>query len=207
MLPTGRSRALSNIVEESLDRATRRPLGAEPRLPLDPPKLAEQFAVRVAGARALDLRAYNPVAAVARDRRGAKLRNEQAADGVRRILTDTGLEPEFHGGVQQKGLEHRTRNAVTAISASDGLFCTVLFSLRILAKPSTTTLSVSCAATGLGSKMVARCSVFVRSQVAGFEYRSGGRDDAASRGFNVVSGARTRAAKNRRSRLSACCRP
>jgi len=102
--------------------------------------------IRGAGARALDLRAYNPVAAVARDRRGAKLRNEQAADGVRRILTDTGLEPEFHGGVQQKGLEHRTRNAVTAISASDGLFCTVLFSLRILAKPSTTTLSVSCAA-------------------------------------------------------------
>ena len=48
MLPTGRSRALSNIVEESLDRATRRPLGAEPGLPLDPPKLAEQFAVRVA---------------------------------------------------------------------------------------------------------------------------------------------------------------
>ena len=89
----------------------RRPLGAEPGLPLDPPKLAEQFAVRVAGARALDLRAYNPVAAVARDRRGAKLRNEQAADGVRRIRTDTGLEPEFRGGVQQKGLEHRTRNA------------------------------------------------------------------------------------------------
>jgi hypothetical protein len=37
-------------------------------VPLDPPKLAEQFAVRVAGARALDLRAYNSMAAVARDR-------------------------------------------------------------------------------------------------------------------------------------------
>ena len=70
MLPTGRSRALRNVIEKSFDRAACRPFGAEPGLPLHPPKLAEQFAVRVAGARTLDRRAYNPVVAVARDRRG-----------------------------------------------------------------------------------------------------------------------------------------
>ena len=75
---------------------------------------------------------------------------------------DTGLEPEFHGSVQRKGLEHRTRNSVTAVSAGDGLFWAVLFSLNILARPSISFRSLSCAATGLGSKMVARCSVFVR---------------------------------------------
>ena len=61
--------------------------------------------VRVAGARALDLRAYNPVVAVARNQRGAKLRNQEATDGVGRIRADAGRELEFHGSVQCKGLE------------------------------------------------------------------------------------------------------
>jgi len=99
MLPTCRSRALRNVIEKSFDGAACRPLRTESGLPLDAPKLAEQFAVRVAGARAIDRRAYKPVVTVARNRRGAKLRNEQAADGVTRIRTDACLEPEFHGNV------------------------------------------------------------------------------------------------------------
>ena len=100
-------------------------------------------------------RAYKPVVTVTRNRHGAKLANQEAADDVRRIRADTRLEPGFHGSVQRKGSEHRTRNSVTAITAGDGPFCTILFSLKILAGPSTTPRSVSCAATGLGSKMVA----------------------------------------------------
>jgi|ERR1035441_9246887 hypothetical protein len=80
-------------------------------------------------------RAYKPVVTVTRNRRGAKLANQEAADGVGRIRADTGLEPEFHGSVQRKGSEHRTRNSVTAISAGDSPFRRVLFSLRILAAP------------------------------------------------------------------------
>ena len=178
---TGRSRALGNVVEESLDRTACRPFGAEPRFPLDPPKLAEQLAGRVAGARALDLRAYDPVAAIARDRHSAKLRDEHAADGVGQIGADAGLEPELHGSVRRKGsgcarrrgaprpnlrassaVEHRIRNAFAAVPAGDGPFRTVLFSFRILAGPSITSRLVWCAATELGSKMVARRSVFVR---------------------------------------------
>ena len=41
---------------------------AKRAVPLDPPRLAEQFAVRVAVARAHDLRAYNSMSVVARDR-------------------------------------------------------------------------------------------------------------------------------------------
>jgi len=107
-------------------------------------------------------RAYKPVGTVTRNRRGAKLANQEAADGVGRIRADAGPEPEFHGRVQRKGSEHRTRNSVAAISASDGLFCTVLFSLRILAEPSIVSRALPRAATELGSKMVARRSVFVR---------------------------------------------
>jgi hypothetical protein len=73
----------------------------------------------------------------------------------------TGYE-EFHGSVQRKGLEHRIRNAFAAVPAGNGPFRTGLFSLRILVGPSITSRLVSCAATELGSKMVARCSVFVR---------------------------------------------
>jgi hypothetical protein len=108
-------------------------------------------------------RAYKPVVTVTRNRRGAKLGNQEAADGVERIRADTGLEPEFHGSVQRKGSGHRTRNSVTATPAGDGLFWAVLFSLNILARPSITWRCLSCAATELGSKMVARRSVFVRS--------------------------------------------
>jgi hypothetical protein len=93
---------------------------------------------------------------------GAKPPNQEATDGVGRIRADTGLEPKFHGNVQWKRLEHRTRNSVMAVSTGDDPFCTILFSLRILARPSTAPCSVSCAATGLGSKMVAQCSVSVR---------------------------------------------
>jgi hypothetical protein len=46
------------------------------------------------------------------------------------------------------------RNSVTAISAGNALFYAALFSLRILAGTSITSCFVSCAATGLGSKMV-----------------------------------------------------
>ncbi len=59
-------------------------------------------------------------------------------------------------------VEQRIRNAFVAVPAGDGPFRTVLFSLRILARPSITSRSVSCAATELGSKMVAGRSVFVR---------------------------------------------
>jgi hypothetical protein len=107
-------------------------------------------------------RAYKPVGTVTRNRRGAHHANQEAADGVGRIRADTGLEPEFHGSVQRKGSEHRTRNSVAAITAGDALFGTVLFSLRILAEGSITSRFISCAATGLGSKMVARRSIFVR---------------------------------------------
>ena len=99
MLPTGQSRALRNVVEKPLNRAARRPFGAQSGLPLDPPKLAEQFAVRVASARPVDLCAYDAVGAIARDRRGAKRCDKEAADGVGRIGADAGLEPELHGGV------------------------------------------------------------------------------------------------------------
>ncbi len=126
MLPTRRSRALRNVVEESLDRAACRPFGAEPGLPLDPPNLAEQLAVRVAGARALDLRAYNPVVIVARNRRGAKLPNQEATNCAGRIRADTGLEPEFHGGIQRKRLGQRIRNSFATIPARDGPFRPVL---------------------------------------------------------------------------------
>jgi hypothetical protein len=57
---------------------------------------------------------------------------------------------------------HRTRNSVAAVSTDDGPFCTDLFSWKILAWPSITSRVVSSAATELGSKMVARRSVFVR---------------------------------------------
>jgi len=49
MAPTGQSRALRNVAEKSLNRAARRPFGAQSGFPLDPPKLAEQCTVRVAG--------------------------------------------------------------------------------------------------------------------------------------------------------------
>jgi hypothetical protein len=63
---------------------------------------------------------------------------------------------------QPSGRMHRTRNSVAAISASDGPFCSGLFSLSISASPSTTSRFVSPVATGSGSKMVAKCSAFVR---------------------------------------------
>ena len=52
---------------------------------------------------------YNPVAAVARDRRGAKLRDEQAADGVGQIGADAGLVeqeemPTFRLKVSRAGI-------------------------------------------------------------------------------------------------------
>jgi hypothetical protein len=56
---------------------------------------------------------------------------------------------------------HRTRNAAAPISARKALFCKVLFYLSILTELSVTYRLVSSAATGLGSKMVARCSVSV----------------------------------------------
>ena len=80
MLSTGRSRALRSVVKESLDRVARCPFGAEPGLALDPPKLAEQLAVRVAGTRALDLRSHDPVVAFTLDRCGAKRRDQEAAE-------------------------------------------------------------------------------------------------------------------------------
>ena len=57
---------------------------------------------------------------------------------------------------------HRTRNSVAADSASYGQCCTVLFCLRISFRPSSPSRLVSCSAAELGSKMVARRSVFVR---------------------------------------------
>jgi hypothetical protein len=48
-------------------------------------------------------RAYKPVATVTRNRRAAKLANQEATDRVGRIRADTGPEPEFHRSVQQKG--------------------------------------------------------------------------------------------------------
>ena len=57
---------------------------------------------------------------------------------------------------------HRTRNAAAPISARKAMFCTILFSLGFLATSSIADRLVSSAATGLGSKMVARCSAFVR---------------------------------------------
>jgi hypothetical protein len=57
---------------------------------------------------------------------------------------------------------NRTRNAAAPISARSGLFHKIPFSFAILMTPSIACRLVSCAATGLGSKMVARCSVFVR---------------------------------------------
>ena len=59
-------------------------------------------------------------------------------------------------------MKYRTRNSVAAVSADDGLCGVVLFYLRILAPPSIRFQFVSCAATGLGSKMVAGRSIFVR---------------------------------------------
>jgi tetratricopeptide (TPR) repeat protein len=50
---------------------------------------------------------------------------------------------------------HRTRNSVVAISASGGLFCTVLFSLGIWAASSITSRLVSCAATLASSEATA----------------------------------------------------
>jgi hypothetical protein len=61
---------------------------------------------------------------------------------------------------------HRTRNAALLISARSALCCKVLFYLDSLTGLSVMCRLVSSAATGLGSKMVARCSVSVR-------YRSG----------------------------------
>jgi hypothetical protein len=55
------------------------------------------------------------------------------------------------------GRMHRTRNSARSI-----LFCKVLFYLGILTALSVMCRLVSSAAIGLGSKMVARCSVYVR---------------------------------------------
>ena len=68
----------------------------------------------------------------------------------------------FMGMSSGGGLEHRIRNSFAALPDGDGPFCAVLFSLKILARRSITSRSVSCSATALGSKMVARRSVFVR---------------------------------------------
>jgi hypothetical protein len=56
---------------------------------------------------------------------------------------------------------HRTRNAAAAISARMVLSCKALFCLNIFAKLSVMCWLVSSTANGLGSKMVARCSVSV----------------------------------------------
>lgn len=60
---------------------------------------------------------------------------------------------------------HRTRNAVAAITASDSLSRPVLICLQNLICSSVECRLVSSSATELGSKMVARCSGFVRPQV------------------------------------------
>ena len=65
----------------------------------------------------------------------------------------------WHSRVENK---HRTRNSVMAITARGLLPHRVLICLRILTGRSVACRSVSFAATGLGSKMVAGCSVFVR---------------------------------------------
>ncbi len=65
----------------------------------------------------------------------------------------------WHSRVENK---HRTRNSVPAFTARDALHHQVLICLRILIGRSVACPSVSSAATELGSKMVARCSVFVR---------------------------------------------
>ena len=56
---------------------------------------------------------------------------------------------------------HRTRNAAAPISARMVLVCKALFYLDIFVKPSVMCWLVSSAASGLGSKMVAGCSVSV----------------------------------------------
>ena len=56
---------------------------------------------------------------------------------------------------------HRTRNAAAPISARMVLSFKILFYLDIFIKPSVTCWLMSSAASRLGSKMVARCSVSV----------------------------------------------
>jgi|SRR5271169_1061730 len=88
----------------------------------------------------------------ARGRRGLPLSGTTCATSVSLERCNTAAD------VANK---HRTRNSVTAISASGGPYCAALFYLKILTKPSISSRLVSCAATGLGSKMVARRSIFV----------------------------------------------
>jgi hypothetical protein len=57
----------------------------------------------------------------------------------------------------------RIRNALMDPAGND-LFCAVLFSFCIFARPTVPSPLVSCAANELGSKTVARRSVFVRSR-------------------------------------------
>jgi len=75
---------------------------------------------------------------------------------------DFAFGPYKTAKLEESALEHRIRNAFAAVPAGGGPFRTVLFSWTILVGPSITSRLVSCAATELGSKMVARRSVFVR---------------------------------------------
>jgi hypothetical protein len=59
-------------------------------------------------------------------------------------------------------VEQRIRNSFAVVSASAGQFSTALFCLKIFVDPSIPSRLMSCFAAELGSKMVAKRSVFVR---------------------------------------------
>jgi hypothetical protein len=90
--------------------------------------------------------------------------NADRGDAGRRTIWSTPAPREL-----ESGRMHRTRNAAAPISARMVLSCKALFYLGIFAKLSVMCRLMSSAANGLGSKMVARCSVFVRDPRASGE--------------------------------------